>query len=265
MSGACTNRSTPPTVPAPRLALTSIRSSTRIFPIRRSSRRPTAFITPMRPRPCATANGSTSRSRGRPTSSTGSISAMRFRKSRTGRGKRRTSGRPTCSTTAIATSCIIRRRPTFATIPSAAIAWRSRRPTSPAGPFVDMGMPLLLGVGFEYIDPMAFDDPATGKRLLYWGSGFQPIKVQELGDDRMSFAPGSEPIDLIWPNPVEGAFPAAGRSRLGDPSRRLLLSVLLRRQLLRARCRIWRDGRPLARARPGRSKRSRRRAACRTA
>jgi arabinan endo-1,5-alpha-L-arabinosidase len=79
--------------------------------------------------------------------------------------------------------------------------------TSPAGPFVDMGMPLLLGMGFEYIDPMAFDDPATGKRLLFWGSGFQPIKVQELSEDRMSFAPGSQPVDLVWPNPVEGAFP----------------------------------------------------------
>lgn len=79
--------------------------------------------------------------------------------------------------------------------------------TSPAGPFVDMGQPLLLGVGFEYIDPMAFDDPATGKRLLYWGSGFQPIKVQELAADRMSFAKGSEAKDLVWPNPVKGAFP----------------------------------------------------------
>ena len=78
---------------------------------------------------------------------------------------------------------------------------------SPAGPFVDMGMPLLLGVGFEYIDPMVFVDPASGKWLLYWGSGFQPIRVQELGPDRMSFAPGSEPINLIWPNPVKGAFP----------------------------------------------------------
>jgi arabinan endo-1,5-alpha-L-arabinosidase len=78
---------------------------------------------------------------------------------------------------------------------------------SPAGPFVDMGQPLLLGAGFEFIDPMAFDDRATGKRLLYWGSGYRPIKVQELGPDRMSFAPGSEPIDLIWPNPVKGAFP----------------------------------------------------------
>jgi arabinan endo-1,5-alpha-L-arabinosidase len=78
---------------------------------------------------------------------------------------------------------------------------------SPAGPFVDMGQPLLLGKGFEYIDPMAYDDPVTGKHLLYWGSGFQPIKVQELGADRMSFAPATEPIDLVWPNPVKGSFP----------------------------------------------------------
>jgi len=78
--------------------------------------------------------------------------------------------------------------------------------SSPEGPFVDMGVPLLLGVGFEYIDPMAYDDPVTGKHYLYWGSGFQPIKVQELADDRMSFAPGSEPVSLVWPN-AGGAFP----------------------------------------------------------
>ncbi len=67
----------------------------------------------------------------------------------------------------------------------------------PLGPFVDMGKPLQCGDGFVNIDPMSFDDPATGKRLLYWGSGFQPIKVQELAADRLSFAPGSKPIDLI--------------------------------------------------------------------
>jgi len=78
---------------------------------------------------------------------------------------------------------------------------------SPSGPFVDMGVPLLLGIGFEYIDPMVFRDPASGKWLLYWGSGFLPIKVQELAEDRMSFAPGTQPTDLIWPNPVKGAFP----------------------------------------------------------
>lgn len=79
--------------------------------------------------------------------------------------------------------------------------------TSPAGPFVDMGMPLLLGVGFEYIDPMVYADPKSGRWLLYWGSGFQPIKVQELGPDRLSFAADSQPTSLIWPNPVKGGFP----------------------------------------------------------
>jgi arabinan endo-1,5-alpha-L-arabinosidase len=78
---------------------------------------------------------------------------------------------------------------------------------SPAGPFVDVGQPFLAGKGFHNIDPMAYDDPVTGKHLLYWGSGFEPIKVQELSPDRMSFASGSKPIDLIWPNPVKGAFP----------------------------------------------------------
>jgi arabinan endo-1,5-alpha-L-arabinosidase len=79
--------------------------------------------------------------------------------------------------------------------------------TSPAGPFVDIGHPLKCGETFVNIDPMAFDDPATGKHLLYWGSGFQPIKVQELGADRLSFAPGSSPKDLVWPNATKDAFP----------------------------------------------------------
>lgn len=78
---------------------------------------------------------------------------------------------------------------------------------SPEGPFIDMGQPLLLGAGFEFIDPHALDDPETGKHLLYWGSGFEPIRVQELGPDRMSFAPGSEAINLVWPNGESGTFP----------------------------------------------------------
>ena len=67
----------------------------------------------------------------------------------------------------------------------------------PQGPFTDMGKPLQCGDSFVNIDPMAFDDPATGKKLLYWGSGFQPIKVRELAADRMSFAAGSTPVDLV--------------------------------------------------------------------
>ncbi len=67
------------------------------------------------------------------------------------------------------------------------------------GPFVDSGKPLLCGPGFVNIDPMAFDDRATGRLLLYWGSGFEAIKVQELGRDRLSFAPGSAPVELVSP------------------------------------------------------------------
>ncbi len=73
----------------------------------------------------------------------------------------------------------------------------------PEGPFTDIGRPLLCGDGFVNIDPMAYDDPATGKRLLYWGSGFKPIKVQELGPDRISFAAGSVAKDLIATDPDE--------------------------------------------------------------
>ncbi|HEX8194511.1 MAG TPA: glycoside hydrolase family 43 protein [Allosphingosinicella sp.] len=67
----------------------------------------------------------------------------------------------------------------------------------PEGPFTDMGRPLQCGPGFVNIDPFSYDDPETGRRLLYWGSGFGPIKVQELAADRMSFAPASRPTDLI--------------------------------------------------------------------
>ncbi|HYE26885.1 MAG TPA: glycoside hydrolase family 43 protein [Allosphingosinicella sp.] len=67
----------------------------------------------------------------------------------------------------------------------------------PEGPFTDMGRPLLCGASFVNIDPMSYDDPATGKRLLYWGSGFEPIKVRELASDRLSFAAGSETLELV--------------------------------------------------------------------
>jgi len=83
----------------------------------------------------------------------------------------------------------------------------------PAGPFADSGAPLRCGEGFEHIDPMAFDDPRTGKRLLYWGSGAKPLKVQELALDRLGFLPGSEPREIAFPDPysanaslIEGAW-----------------------------------------------------------
>ena len=71
--------------------------------------------------------------------------------------------------------------------------------TSPGGPYVDIGAPLVCDVGFRDIDPMAFDDVAAGKRYLYWGSDRQPLKVQELADDRVSFAAGSAPTSILSP------------------------------------------------------------------
>lgn len=83
----------------------------------------------------------------------------------------------------------------------------------PSGPFVDSGAPLLCGEGIENIDPMAFDDPKTAKRLLYWGSGSKPIKVRELAPDRLRFAPDSAARDLLLPDSgrdysslIEGAW-----------------------------------------------------------
>lgn len=70
---------------------------------------------------------------------------------------------------------------------------------SPSGPFLDKGEPLLCGNGFVNIDPMAFDDPKTGKKLLYWGSGFEALKVQELSDDRLHFKEGSSLKTLVSP------------------------------------------------------------------
>jgi arabinan endo-1,5-alpha-L-arabinosidase len=82
----------------------------------------------------------------------------------------------------------------------------------PEGPFRDSGRPLQCGPSFVNIDPMAFDDPATGKKLLYWGSGFGPIKVRELAPDRLSFAAGTTAVELVRPGTadyerlIEGAW-----------------------------------------------------------
>jgi arabinan endo-1,5-alpha-L-arabinosidase len=84
---------------------------------------------------------------------------------------------------------------------------------APLGPFVDMGAPLICGDGFVNIDPMAFVDTITGKKLLYWGSGFAPIKVQEMTSDWKSFIPGSTPKSVVFPGTernytrlIEGAW-----------------------------------------------------------
>ena len=87
---------------------------------------------------------------------------------------------------------------------------------SPAGPFTDKGAPLLCGESFVNIDPMAFDDPATGIKYLYWGSAHKPIKVQQLADDRLSFKAGTVAREVVparhnrmqdnYENLIEGAW-----------------------------------------------------------
>jgi arabinan endo-1,5-alpha-L-arabinosidase len=78
----------------------------------------------------------------------------------------------------------------------------------PAGPFVDSGAPLLAGgPGFENIDPMRFVEPGTGRQLLFWGSGFGPLRVRELAADGLSFAPGSAGQVLVAPLPAGSQVP----------------------------------------------------------
>ncbi len=66
-----------------------------------------------------------------------------------------------------------------------------------AGPFVDVGRPVRCGPSFTTIDPMAFDDPQTGRRYLYWGSAGSPLLVQELAADRQTFVVGSTPKAVV--------------------------------------------------------------------
>lgn len=70
---------------------------------------------------------------------------------------------------------------------------------SPTGPFTDKGTPLLCGAGFRNIDPMAFIDPKTGKKLLYWGSDFQPLNVQEMSGDWTTFKEGTTATPVVYP------------------------------------------------------------------
>ena len=73
----------------------------------------------------------------------------------------------------------------------------------PAGPFVAQAGPLLAGgPGFEDIDPMRFVEPETGRQLLFWGSGFGPLRVRELAADGLRFAPGSAAAVVVPPRPA---------------------------------------------------------------
>ena len=67
----------------------------------------------------------------------------------------------------------------------------------PAGPFKDLGKPLLAdrpeGVNRgQVIDPDVFTDPRTGKSYIYWGNGF--MAGAELNKDMTSIKPGTQTI-----------------------------------------------------------------------
>lgn len=72
---------------------------------------------------------------------------------------------------------------------------------NPAGPFIDLGKPLIAdkpeGVkGGQTIDPDVFTDPKTGKTYLYWGNGF--MAGAELNDDMTSIK--QETLTILKPD-----------------------------------------------------------------
>lgn len=78
---------------------------------------------------------------------------------------------------------------------------------NPAGPFLDIGKPLLTGENdvFEAIDPMVFTDPKDRKSYLYaGGSNGSRLKIFELNDDMISLK-REVPVDNP-PQFTEGTF-----------------------------------------------------------
>lgn len=68
---------------------------------------------------------------------------------------------------------------------------------NPAGPFIEKGEPVISGNGFINIDPMLFKDPVSGTYYMYWGSGFEPLKVREMDESLMDFKKDSPTIELV--------------------------------------------------------------------
>jgi arabinan endo-1,5-alpha-L-arabinosidase len=66
----------------------------------------------------------------------------------------------------------------------------------PMGPFQNFKR-LVCGKDFENIDPMAFEDPATGEKYLFWGSASKPLKGQKLTRDGLGLESGSKMIEVL--------------------------------------------------------------------
>lgn len=69
---------------------------------------------------------------------------------------------------------------------------------NPLGPFNPEDKPIVYGKSFENIDPTVYIDSTTNKVYLYWGSGFKPIKVQEMDGNLLTLKEGSRPQDIIF-------------------------------------------------------------------
>ncbi|WP_372622899.1 family 43 glycosylhydrolase [Falsiroseomonas sp.] len=75
------------------------------------------------------------------------------------------------------------------------------RSTTPIG----FRNPIILkrGPGFTVIDPCFYRSTRLGRNFLFWGSGHAPIKGQELTADGTAFVAGSEPTDILSPDPAD--------------------------------------------------------------
>ena len=74
---------------------------------------------------------------------------------------------------------------------------------NPAGPFTDVGHPVVCGRDGFNIDPQGFDDPQTNTRYLLWGSGAS-IQMQQLSaTDRSVFAAGSSSATTAQRRPAD--------------------------------------------------------------
>ena len=69
---------------------------------------------------------------------------------------------------------------------------------SAEGPYMDTGFPLHCVAGSVNMSPMAFDDPITGKPLLYWSTGSR-FTAAELKPSRVQFDRARDSVDLVMP------------------------------------------------------------------
>ena len=90
---------------------------------------------------------------------------------------------------------------------------------APAGPFVDAAPPLVCGGAFTALDPMSFDDAATGVTYLYYGSDGAPLMARALDPSRTAWAADSAAVAVLHPDasrPYESLIEGAWLHAHGD-------------------------------------------------